>query len=196
MKKIFSKYTAVILAGGNSFRMGEDKALLKLNNGKTFIQSIYDIISLRFDKIIISTNNPKIRISGAKHVADIIKNSGPAGGICSALRASETERCFVTTVDMPFINHDLIDFLVYSDSEKFDAVFISEGNKPYPLTGIYSKKTYAVFEKEIKKGNRKITNILYGLKFKNIDISDQSFYSKHILQNINTREDYKKIFRS
>ncbi|HHG74860.1 MAG TPA: molybdenum cofactor guanylyltransferase, partial [Persephonella sp.] len=52
------KISAVLLAGGQSKRMGKDKAFLQLN-GKTFLRIIAEKLSIYCDQIIVSGNKEK-----------------------------------------------------------------------------------------------------------------------------------------
>jgi len=187
--KFQNNITGIILAGGKSSRIGTDKALLKFQ-GQTFIQTIYDNIKELCSEVIISSNNPEVKISEAKIVADKIENIGPAGGIFSALSASETEKNMIVSVDTPFIPTALFEFLIKHNTDDTDVLIISEGTKLHPLIGMYSKKFKQILSKEIKKGNYKIRDIIKKTSYKIINISEEHFYSKNILQNINTEDDY------
>jgi len=179
----------IILAGGKSSRIGTDKALLKFQ-GKTFIQTIYDNLKELCSEVIISSNNPKVKISGAKIVTDKIENIGPAGGIFSALSASQTEKNMIVSVDTPFIPTALFEFLIKHNTDDTDVLIISEETKQHPLIGMYSKKFSQILSEEIKKENYKIRDIIKKTHYRIIDISEEHFYRKNILQNINTEDDY------
>ncbi len=187
--KIQNNITGIILAGGKSSRIGTDKALLKFQS-KTFIQIIYDNLKELCSEIIISSNNPEVKISGVKIVADKIKNIGPAGGIFSALSVSETEKNIIVSVDTPFIPTALFEFLIKHNTDDTDVLIISEGTKLHPLIGIYSKNFKHILSEEIKKGNYKIRDIIKKTHYKITDISEERFDRKNILQNINTKDDY------
>jgi molybdopterin-guanine dinucleotide biosynthesis protein A len=81
--------TGLILAGGKSSRMGEDKGFL-LRNGKPFIQYSIDALTPLVSEIIIVSDHPKYDVFRLKRINDITKNSGPVAGICSGLEASST----------------------------------------------------------------------------------------------------------
>ncbi len=188
--------TGIILAGGNSSRMHQDKALLKLR-GKFFFEILYDKLKKICTKVIISTNNQEVKINAANciSVPDIIKNAGPGGGIYSALDASETEKNLIVSVDTPFIPKELFDFLLKANRQNFVVTVISEGDTLHPLIGIYSKKFTDILFSELSSGNRKIKDIIQKVPHNIADIRKESFYNGLILRNINTQAEYNAILK-
>lgn len=106
---------AIILAGGKSSRMGQDKASMILG-GKTLIQHIIDNLSFVFDEIFISGNHLNYPISKGI-IKDVITQKGPMGGIRSALEFCQ-EDIFVCSCDMPFVSSDLIENILQKKNRK------------------------------------------------------------------------------
>ncbi|RVU31911.1 molybdenum cofactor guanylyltransferase [Rheinheimera riviphila] len=87
-------FSAIIMAGGRSSRMGQDKALLQLH-GKTMLQHTCDVaIAAGCHKVLISRN-------AAGYIQDEVANRGPLAGIAAALKQANSEFCLVLPVDMP-----------------------------------------------------------------------------------------------
>ena len=82
--------TGIILSGGQSTRMGTDKALLQINE-KTLLENAIEICKPVCKEILISSNNPEHEKFGYKIIPDEIKNCGPLGGIYTCLKNSNTE---------------------------------------------------------------------------------------------------------
>ncbi|NOZ36101.1 MAG: molybdenum cofactor guanylyltransferase [Chlorobi bacterium] len=181
--------TGIILAGGKSSRMGKDKALLKIRN-KTLTEILYETLSFFCSEIIISTNNPKVKISGALSVRDEISNIGPAGGIISSLNKSTNEKNFIISVDTPFVSYELLQYLKDNSEPELDITILSEKGILQPLIGIYKKNVAKTFLNESEKGNYKVRNIIKLLNSKIIDISNLNFYNNCLLKNINKSADY------
>ena len=76
--------TGVVMAGGESSRMGTDKGVLEIN-GKPMVEVIISALKPVVDDIIIIANNSNYDYLGYKVYNDLIKKSGPLGGIYSAL---------------------------------------------------------------------------------------------------------------
>ncbi len=101
----------VILAGGKSSRMGEDKAGLKLY-GKTLLQHM--------EEILRAAGITDIYTSHPNFIADEIAVQGPLGGICAVLRQTQGHHTHLVfaPVDMPCLTPDLISGLINSPPDK------------------------------------------------------------------------------
>ncbi len=115
------KVTAIILAGGKSARIDDDKLLLPIN-GFPMIQHVYNQIKNYFGEIIISSNSiSKYSFLDAKIVKDKILNCGPLMGIASAMELSSNDINFVIAGDIPEIDLDLM-FTMINKCKDFDGV--------------------------------------------------------------------------
>ena len=178
----------IILAGGKSTRMGTDKALLKYQ-GKTFVQILYDNLNSICSELIISSNNPEIKIEGAKTVADEIKNIGPMGGLYTCLKYSKTENNIVVSVDTPFVSAKLLTE-IYEQTQNYDISIVEHEKKVHPLIGVYHKNVVKILESELKSEKYKVIRFLEKTKHQVISV-DNSY--KIELLNINNPGDYKKL---
>ena len=131
--------TCIILAGGKSSRMGQDKIKLSIN-GLPMIESLIRQISPMFDKILISSNKSN-ELSYLK--LPIIKDSkeehGPLMGIYSSLLKSETQKTFIIACDVPVIDTNLV-YRLLNASKEFDVVIpIHNDGMIEPLFAVYDK---------------------------------------------------------
>lgn len=183
--------TGVILAGGKSSRMGTDKGILELN-GKKIIEHIIFSIRPVVDEIIIISNTNNYDYLGLKVYRDIIKECGPLAGIHTALTYSSTEKNLVVSCDIPFINSDLLSYIVDNAGRCEVAIPVHKGNTE-PLCAIYSKKCTGRFEELISKNELKLHNVFHHFITKEIFISEkQSFYDSKLFVNINTPAELEK----
>jgi len=187
MEKI-NNISLIILAGGNSSRMGTDKALLTLN-GKTFVQTLYDNLKNICNEVIISTNNPDIRISGAKVLADEIKNIGPIGGLYTCLKQIKNDRTFIVTVDTPLVSKKLLQE-IFSQSGTYDISVIKHNNKVHPLIGIFHKNISKLLETEITQKKYKVMKLIEKANHQIISVCNE--YEKELF-NVNNKEDYEYL---
>jgi molybdopterin-guanine dinucleotide biosynthesis protein A len=98
----------VIQAGGQSRRMGEDKAL-KLFLGRPLIQRVVDRLRPISDEIFVTTNHPeKYAFLGLRLVPDILPGLGTLGGLYTALASASSSIVAVVACDMPFASADLL----------------------------------------------------------------------------------------
>jgi molybdenum cofactor guanylyltransferase len=99
-----------VLAGGQSRRMGTDKALVTLTPGGPPLISIV-IEHLRYmtdDIFIVSVPRPEYEPFGVPVVQDRYGDTGPLGAIATALSAARHDTCLIVSADMPFLNRELL----------------------------------------------------------------------------------------
>jgi len=182
------KTTAIIMAGGKSTRMGQDKALLSIN-GVPAIRYVCDQLKPYFDEILISSNNPKEHgIDAIKVVLDEIDGKGPLVGIASALRVSQNQINFVIACDIPEVDITAVKQLI-SKIDGFDAVIPKTGPSRYePLFAVYRKNVLAEIDKAITGEKYRIIEALENCKVNYID-----FHGDLRLRNLNTINDYREF---
>jgi len=189
---MYQNITGIILAGGKSSRMGTNKALLKIN-GITIIEHIFKVISSLTQNIIISSNSDEYNFLRCQILHDEIENIGPAGGIYTCLKNSKTVKNIILSCDTPFINADLIKYIIES-SEDYDSTIPICNDFVEPLAGIYSKNIINIIENEIGKNNFSIFKIIKKSNYKLLEINEKlNFYNKNMFLNINNLNDYNNI---
>ena len=101
--------TVIIQAGGESRRMGRDKALLPFL-GQPLIARVIQRIQPVADEIIVTTNRPQeFQFLDCPLAPDIIPGRGALGGIYTALMAATQPLVAIIACDMPFVNPGLLD---------------------------------------------------------------------------------------
>jgi molybdopterin-guanine dinucleotide biosynthesis protein A len=177
--------TVIIMAGGNSSRMGQDKSILPIN-GVAAVKHVLDQFKPYFDQILISTNNVvEHSLEGAEVVLDEAPGKGPLMGIASGLRVSRNDINFVAACDIPEVNIELVRRLI-DESKDVDAVLPQSGPNHYePLFAVYKKSTLAAIDESIKSGNYKIVDSLKKCKVRYVELS-----ANERLRNLNTMKDY------
>lgn len=197
--------TGVVLAGGQSKRMGEDKAFLNYK-GKTFLRHILEEIDKFVDDIVISINKPvnlyeneiKNLKKPVKFVKDIDKFAGPLNGIVSCAESIKSDKFFLLTCDTPLFNGKLIPFF-QSLLEDYDCVIPVIDGKYQFLNTIYSKKSLEVAKNLYLK---EMKNSLYAwvknLKVKYIEEKDIKNIDKNLGSyfSVNTPQQYKLLLEN
>jgi len=180
--------TAVIMAGGESIRMGRDKTLLPID-GRPMIKYIYDQLRPYFKQVIISANDAsKYGFLGLETVADKVKGKGPLGGITSALKDSANELNFIIACDIPQVDIDLMKAML-REGRSFDAVIPRIGRAEYePLFAVYKKNILKAVEAALLSGNNRIIDALSCCKIRYIDLTETQRPG-----NINTLDDYRRF---
>ncbi len=134
------KVTSIVLAGGKSLRLGRSKALETID-GKNLIECVTERLRPLTNQILIVTSREQLDLPGASKaeiLADLYPGKGPLGGIYTGLLASRSSHSIVVACDMPFLNSELLRYMVELSGD-FDAVVprLGEGMVE-PLHAIYS----------------------------------------------------------
>lgn len=100
----------VILAGGQSSRMGQDKALLTRDHRDMFFYTLDTLESLPLNDMFISRNPKQVSyLTRHKVIADEHSNQGPLGGIHAVAQHSHAEALLIVPIDLPLLEaKDLI----------------------------------------------------------------------------------------
>ncbi len=185
--------TGAVLAGGQSRRMGTNKALLKID-GTTIIERAVSVLCSVFDEVIIIANDPApYSFPGIKVYPDIHAGAGSLGGLHTAIIKSASPFTFVTACDMPFLDADCIKRLLSLPRQGYDALVPFIGGRFHPMHGLYSNSCAGVAETMIREGNLRINSMLEKIHVKRLLEAD--FIGLPIstsVENVNTEEDLKR----
>lgn len=151
----------VILCGGDSSRMGSDKALLPFKD-KCMVEYIYDKFSPYFDKIYLSVSErgsyTHLDID-IQEIPDIYRNAGPMGAILSSLTMITEDRAFFMSVDTPFMDPRIAIYLL-EQSLNFDITsFKFKGEYLDVVCGVYNKHCLSALGKCIIAHNVTKSNV-------------------------------------
>ena len=178
--------SAVILAGGKSSRMGEDKSLIRFG-GITILELLARQLKPLVAEVLISSNDPASHgFLSLPLVADERPDCGPIMGILSSLAAARNEKVFFTPCDIPGLPADfVIDLLARAESA--DIVMALDARGRYePLLAVYSRRLVPLLRDLVSAGQRRIVSILDlpGIKADFVSLAGQTWY-----RNLNSPED-------
>ena len=191
---MINQLSAVILVGGKSSRMGENKAFLSFD-GQTFLSKLSNELD-GFAEILLSVNHPEpYTTEGLQVVEDIYPNCGPISGIHAALRACQSTHLLALSCDMPLFQRELAEYMGTFLDDTHDAfVLVTRDKRVHPLCAIYEKSAAPILETQIKQGNYRMMDALAQMKVRYIPL-DHSVFPDDIVQNVNTPEDYTALIR-
>lgn len=191
--KVYGKVAAAVLAGGKNSRMkGKNKALLRIN-GVFLIERTAKLLKEIFEEVIIVTNSPgdfKQYKNYAVITEDIIKDTGPLGGIHSALSRTSKEAVFFAACDMPFLHNALIlRQLQVFDQTNCECLVPRIESSIEPLHAVYKKDLKDKISAFVKgsKGYS-IRSFLKTIDVRYLDLENNRF-NRNIFKNLNTMED-------
>ena len=143
--------TAIVLAGGESRRMGQDKANLILGE-KSLLQTVVATMEQIFPAVIVSVRQLRPAIN-CLQVCDLPSHQGPLAGLFAGLQQAGTPWIFAVACDMPFLKPPVIECLSrYRNG--VEAVVPMVNGYPQPLAAFYTKGSLGVVS-EILSGNGK-----------------------------------------
>ena len=187
--------TGIILSGGKSIRMGENKAFIKID-GVPIINRIYALFKELFQEIIIVTDQKELFANfDSKIYPDLIPNKGVLGGLYTGIFFSTFHYSFCVACDMPFIKKSLVQYLIKNIKEDEDVIVPRTKDGLQPLHAIYSKNCLDSIKMIIEQGKYKIIDIYNLVKVKIIEEND--FLSLDPLResfiNVNTPEELLSV---
>jgi molybdopterin-guanine dinucleotide biosynthesis protein A len=147
-----------ILAGGQSLRMGENKALLTLA-GTTLIERAIERLRPQVSKLILNVHNEETALGmhGLPVVSDAEgDHQGPLAGILAALgwaEAAGLSWIVTVAVDTPFFPKDLVERLAAAAPDGTMAV-ASSGGRLHPVFGLWNTALTSELERQIASGLR------------------------------------------
>jgi molybdopterin-guanine dinucleotide biosynthesis protein A len=188
MKK--NNVTGIVLSGGKSKRMGEEKGLINFA-GKPLISYSIAAIKPLCDNIFISANNQPERYAqfGYEVVPDEITDIGPIGGLISCLKKSGTRNNIVLSCDIPFVSTELFSLLLDA-IENFQVVVPEHVGFIEPLCAVYATNIIWEMEDFIRTGNYKLQDFLSQTNLKKVEIDSRyTFFTEELFINLNTRKE-------
>lgn len=186
----------VILAGGQSVRMGSDKAGLPFGE-TTLLEYQVNRFSKYFHPIYISTKRDRPQhFKGALPLYDEIENAGPLGGLHAAFsQTGSSSLVFLMAVDLPFASADLARELIKRKTPQSDICVIRRINGQIePVFALYDKNCQRQLIHCIEKGQRSVHGMIEAARTQYVDESELTgFDLERELYNMNRPEDYLKI---
>ena len=144
---------SIVLAGGKNLRLGRSKALETIC-GQSLIERVIERLRQLTDEILVVTSQEHLDLpvaGGAKILVDLYPDKGPLGGIYTGLLEARASHGIVIACDMPFLNIELLRYMIGLVDE-FDAVVprLGEGMAE-PLHAIYSKNCLGEMKARLKR---------------------------------------------
>ncbi len=144
-----------IQAGGQSRRMGRDKALVPLG-GRPLIEHVLRQVEQLGDEVLITTNRPQdLAYLGVRLVSDEEPGAGALQGLATALAHARGERVLVVGCDMPFLQRPLLEHLI-ALSGPHQVVVPRRAGEYEPLLAVYARDTLPAIRRALRAGQRRV----------------------------------------
>jgi molybdenum cofactor guanylyltransferase len=173
---------AAVLAGGQSRRMGTDKALLPLvAGGQPMLGVVLERLSaVADDTIVVADDQARYAAFGVRVVPDLSRHVGALAGIQAAIASSAHEHCLVVACDMPFLSlpllrrmadeprdYDVLVPLIPGESRQRDDGLVFQ-----TLHAIYSKRCLPFIEKRIAEGRKQVVGFFDDVRVRTLDVAE------------------------
>ena len=212
MRDRIRNLTGIVVAGGKSSRMGQDKAFLDWQ-GKPLIQAVIESLAGHVSEIIVVAKEKEkfkfLKFEKEKQfergqakpqkrfylspetllVADRFPYFSPLVGIATGLFYSRTEFNFVLACDMPQVKMGVVERL-YESMEDFDAALPRSSYGLEPLCAVYRKSALGVFEARIRRGSLSVRDALEDLRVKVVPWDEETREEPLVFMNLNTPAEY------
>lgn len=159
-------YSAVLLAGGKSTRMGRDKATILVDGVPLWQRQLTTLRATGAAEIFISGKGTgPYAGSGVEVVSDHRENAGPLGGICAALLRCTTPWCLVLAVDMPWMTATYLRSLAQQAEHAGNGFVPRNASGQWePLAAVYPRAAAISAEFCLLKGMVRMTEFVEDLK--------------------------------
>ena len=179
------KATLLLLAGGESRRMGRVKSLLPVQD-TTLLEWLAERLAPGFEELRVAARDASQLPPGLRSrlVADLWPGAGPLGGIEAGLAVARHATLVAVACDMPYVTPELTQRLVGA-AEGHDAAVPRLGGLAEPACAAYRRSAAAPISAALAAGNRKAADALSRLEVAWLDGEDPSLFT-----NLNTPAEY------
>ncbi len=162
--------SGVVLAGGRSSRLGQDKALIPLPDGRPLIAHVVARLApLVAEVVVVATDGERLGPLPARIVPDVFPDGGALGGIYAGLAAAREEYSLVVACDMPLLRPSLLRHLL-APPRDFDALLprLADGQAE-PLHAVYAKACLEPIRRQLVAGRRRIISFLGDVRVRYVE---------------------------
>ena len=178
-------FSAILLAGGQSTRMGQDKAALDYHGESLLRHQAYKLRRLGIEDLVIAGGG--ISLPGARTVQDRFPGRGPLGGLHAALECVQNPSALVLPVDTPLVPEALL--LELLAAHQGGVTVAAAFDNIEPLIGVYDKALVPLCRELLESGRCSVRRLLDAAGFTTVEYRGEA----DLLANCNTPEEYARI---
>jgi molybdopterin-guanine dinucleotide biosynthesis protein A len=188
--------SVVVQAGGQSQRMGENKAL-KPFLGRPLVMRVVSRLRPVADELILTTNEPEVYdFLEARKIPDLQPGLGPLGGLHTALHSAHFENVAVVACDMPFASASLLAAASAILSREEADVVIAESPEGFePMHAVYRRQTcLPAIEAAIQSDQRRVISWFPAVRVRRLTQEELQRHDPEGLAfwNVNTPEEFAR----
>lgn len=192
------RFTAVVLAGGRSTRMGTDKAFVPLA-GRPMLAWVLDALEPLTRSFVVVCNEPEkyAEFEGrARVVTDDPPRAGPLAALRTGLRMSREHWAFVTSCDAPFLKPAFVQRLARF-TRGFDAAVPGNEAERWPLSAFYHRRCIPALDRAVQRADQRVIAFFpeVGVRWVPTDDLRAADPELRSLWNVNTPQDLEEAER-
>jgi len=187
------KACGVILAGGQSSRMGTNKSLLDFE-GEPLIQRVATRLCSWFRQVVVVTNTPEVfGFLGLPMFGDRVPGLGPLGGLEAGLHASQYEHAFFCATDMPFVDEAFVRYLVDLGAG-YDIVVPQIDGEYEPMHAVYARQCLPLVRAQLDARRLRLLSIFDGARVRRVGADEVQVFGdpERLFFNCNTPADLER----
>jgi molybdopterin-guanine dinucleotide biosynthesis protein A len=197
-RRVEARSAGIILAGGQSLRMGRDKAELRIGD-QTILEGSIEVL-LEVAEEVLVVGRPVVTSSlnrAIRAVPDDVPNAGPLGGLVSGLRQIESPYAIVVACDHPFLDARLLRYLLGLASG-YDAVVPVIEGRSQPTHAVYARHIQSAGEQQLASGRYKLDLLLGSLQVRWVSEEeiDAAGLDRRSFVNVNTPPEWEMAQRA
>jgi molybdopterin-guanine dinucleotide biosynthesis protein A len=194
---VISRASAIVVAGGKSSRLGQDKRLLRLFSSRTLLEETILRVSTLTDDVVVVVSSQSVDLEGlpSKIVRDPVPGAGPLNALYAGLMAAEHEYAIVVACDMPFLSTALLQGLLELP-RGYDALVPRRSDGTLEtLHAVYRKTCLEAIRRRLDAGRLKLAALLDDVTVRFVDEPWLRQYDPQLrsLLNVNTPEDLENV---
>lgn len=182
---------AILLAGGQSTRMGKPKEQLDVHGTPVLDRMIEKCEKLTPHISVVLKPSDSTFSSSVKVVHDQYPGKGPIAGIHAGMTQNEAESYLVLACDYPLVRISSLEKIVQvaKEEKNTDGVVPVVDGRMHPLIAVYHRRTYSYWESALKTGQYKVKDTLARLNIRQASFPDE----ENEWMNMNTPEQYRRV---
>lgn len=188
--------SVVVLAGGQSRRLGRDKALLEIEGQPLLTRAVQRLGSLSDDLIVVTSHAARYEPLAlpVRLVPDERPGLGALMGVYAGLKAARHPYALAVGCDMPFLNLDLLSYM-WSLVDDQDVVIPRMGEWLEPLHAIYAQTCLPAMKRLLDQGRRQVIAFFPEVRVRYVEEDEIRRFDPQRLSflNVNTPDDWARV---
>lgn len=184
-----------ILAGGQSRRMGQDKAFLPVG-GRPVLERVIAAVTPLTDDLFISANTPdKFAAYKLPIVPDVYPDKAALGGIYSVIQAARHPHILVVACDLPFLNIALLRHLIDLAPTADVVAPLIQPPQPETLQAVYGRACLPAIQKRLLTNQLRVIGFFEDVSVRYVERNEVAQFDPefHSFINMNTPEDWQRV---